>query len=48
MHKEAKMKKYISPDFEIVTVTSCDIITTSGEPDVETPEVDLGYGQFAW
>jgi hypothetical protein len=43
-----KMKNYISPDIEIVTVTACDIITTSVEPDVETPEVDLGYGQFAW
>lgn len=42
------MKNYISPDIEIVTVTACDIITTSVEPDVESPEVDLGYGQFAW
>lgn len=43
-----KMKNYISPDFEVVTVSEYDVITTSTEPDVEAPEVNLGYGQFAW
>ena len=42
------MKNYISPDIEIVTVSEYDVITTSTEPDVETPTVDLGYGRFTW
>ena len=42
------MKNYISPDFEIITVTACDVITTSTDPNVETPGVDLGYGQYGW
>lgn len=40
------MKKYVSPEVEIVTVDQSDVITTS--PTVETPEVDLGYGTYNW
>ncbi len=40
------MKKYISPDVEIVTVDEGDVITTS--PTVEAPDIDLGFGEFGW
>lgn len=40
------VKNYNSPEIEVLTVTDCDIITTS--PGAESPEVDLGYGRYEW
>ena len=40
------MKNYTSPEVEIVTVDATDVITTS--IGTEAPEIDLGYGGFAW
>ena len=36
------MRKYINPELEIITVTPCDIITTS--PGTETTPKDEGDG----
>ena len=32
---KSEIKKYVSPEFEVIEVNSCDIITSS--PGVETP-----------
>lgn len=36
------MKKYGSPELEILFVADSDVITAS--PGVESPDIDLGYG----
>lgn len=35
------MKNYTSPELELMSIASSDIITTS--PGTETPEIDLGW-----
>ena len=45
------MKNYISPDIEVFDFSEQDVITASVQttPDVESPEVDMGYGdEFDW
>jgi hypothetical protein len=47
------MKNYISPDIEMIDISGNDVITvstgTQTKPEVESPNVDMGYGdQFDW
>ena len=47
------MNNYISPDIEIIDISGQDVITASigsgTTPEVESPEVNMGYGdEFDW
>ena len=40
------MKKYITPELEILTITSCDIITTSPGTETTPKEDNNGIWDF--